>query len=81
MTVSLMPLRITLRAVSGRSTCINGSLIVLSGCSVPTDELLCRRIEYAISGHVVWALSDADRLIHATLHLASSRGPYRRLSG
>jgi len=50
------------------------------GLLAPSDELLRRRISFEIAGRPLWALSDVDRLIHASLHALASRGPYRRLS-
>jgi len=50
------------------------------GILVPTEALLADRVPFTIAGRSMWALSDIDRLIHASVHMVSSRGPYRRLS-
>lgn len=50
------------------------------GLLVPTQELLASGIPYGIAGRRLWALSDQDRLIHASIHAVTSRGGYRRLS-
>lgn len=50
------------------------------GLLVPTGELMQHRITYRIAGRELCALGDLDRLIHAGLHAAVSRGAYRRLS-
>lgn len=50
------------------------------GECLPTDDLLHRRVAYEIAGETVWALDDADRMVHACVHAATSRAPYRRLS-
>ncbi|MGH9085907.1 MAG: nucleotidyltransferase family protein [Acidimicrobiales bacterium] len=50
------------------------------GRLVPTAELLAARTGFELAGRPLHALSDADRLIHATLHAVTSRGAYQRLS-
>lgn len=50
------------------------------GLLVPTDELLADRVSFEIAGRPLWALSRPDRLIHASIHAAVSRGAYQRLS-
>jgi hypothetical protein len=47
---------------------------------VPTGELLGRSVPLHIAGADLRALDDIDRLIHAGIHMVSSRGPNRRLS-
>lgn len=50
------------------------------GLLVPTPELMEHRVAYRLADRELWALGDLDRLIHAALHAATSRGAYRRLS-
>ena len=50
------------------------------GQLIPTQSLLADRIPYVIAGQRVWALSQHDRLVHASVHAIASRGAYRRLS-
>lgn len=50
------------------------------GRLVPTDELLAARRPFEIAGRRLHALSDADRVIHAGLHEATSRNDYHHLS-
>jgi hypothetical protein len=50
------------------------------GQVVPSSDLFRDRVEYEIAGERLYALSAVDRMIHAALHLISSRGRYRRLS-
>lgn len=50
------------------------------GLLVATDMLFAEPVTYDVAGRSLSALSDADRLIHATLHMVTSRGETRRLS-
>lgn len=50
------------------------------GLLVPTAELLAASVSYTIAGRRLRALGQDDRLIHASVHAVTSRGPYRRLS-
>jgi len=50
------------------------------GLLVPTTQLLANRRHYNVAGRPLWALSDADRLVHAALHAYLSRGETKRLS-
>lgn len=50
------------------------------GQLIPTQALLANRVPYNIAGQRLWALSQHDRLVHASVHAIASRGPYRRLS-
>lgn len=46
------------------------------GRAVPTDQLLASRRPYQVAGRELWALGDADRVVHAAIHEATSRGHY-----
>jgi hypothetical protein len=50
------------------------------GRLIPTDELLRDIRPFQVAGQTLWALSDANRMIHAALHNVTSRGPYSHLS-
>lgn len=50
------------------------------GRVIPPDALLSTAVDYEIAGRTLRALCPTHRLIHAAVHAASSRGPYRRLS-
>lgn len=50
------------------------------GLRIPTAELLERAVPFDIAGSTLFALHDIDRLIHAAVHMVSSRGVNRRLS-
>jgi hypothetical protein len=50
------------------------------GVLVPTGELLARVVPLDIAGADLRALGDIDRLVHAAIHMVSSRGQARRLS-
>ena len=50
------------------------------GVRVSTAELLGRSIPYEVAGAELRALDAIDRLIHAVIHMSTSRGRYRRLS-
>ena len=43
-------------------------------------ETVSSRVPFSIADVQLWALSDLDRLIHASVHMLVSRGEYRRLS-
>lgn len=50
------------------------------GLAVPTADLLEHRVPFEIAGRRLFALSSADRLIHAAIHERTSRGSTKRLS-
>jgi hypothetical protein len=50
------------------------------GILLPTTQLLDDRVRFGLAGRDLFALSPADRLIHASIHTISSRASYRRLS-
>lgn len=50
------------------------------GLRVPTAELLRQTVPFVVAESTFFALGDIDRLIHAALHMVSSRGVNRHLS-
>lgn len=50
------------------------------GLRIPTEALLAAAEPFDLAGCSLLALNRTDRLIHAAIHLLSSRGEYRRLS-
>ena len=50
------------------------------GLLVPTAQLIERSVPFEVAGAQLRALEDIDRLVHATIHAVTSRGPTLRLS-